>query len=501
MTREPSADAQLVADHRRTRAHGVVLIPADHPDLANALATRTGFQVATYRAERQHLFIATESGSVALTEREGALPFADVAAVLASGADTVALEALLPHLPAARKTPIRTLQGAIDAADWSWLLGIAAERYISLQDHARDLQKQVATLRRDHDALRSNALLLQRYLVAHGAPPLIQIWEVPPATPEGAASLTSWSGTLPVQSLGLCRLDLWVVHEPEAGDDVLEVHLFDRNSGETFGRWRQCGSGCGPGWRQLRLAQGLPTFGARISLTVKALHPATAWRLAASAPWLDAPRGTGGYALPVTRPGLALRIFATLPATDLVSRPAPAAECRTLSGPDFAQVQSLAPHPDTASFTLIGNDPNLGGLLVHPVPNAVTIARLPHASPRGARVLTLRVRHAHPGGEPFMFTAVVSAHDLEPSAIAPTDDPVQVAAAGERPILPPGIKRPGAWTRIGGGEIRLLRYLLDAPTAWSDHLYIATRPVNDQAGDNAWAIVEHATFDADFNAN
>ncbi len=371
------------------------------------------------------------------------------------------------------------------------------------RSHSGRAALELATYRREFDRVQRSFSRLEEYVGRHSFPRASEIFEYPPDTDiatEGRQTRVgdangslgrSLTQHLPVDSLGVSSVSIYVSAKPEAAAEPLRITLKAIETGNTFGEWSIGAAEARGGWVELALNCAIDEPALSLVIVVEWPMEKSGWALAIGPPHpykeFCARTEAGEY---LSAP-IALRVFSSLPGVRVAPttgaiRPmnAPHVPAKFIPYELYSTVAQVLPPPADNKPSLVFYDREIGCLTVHPHIDGLTVARLNVVVPKHAWGISAQIHLAHERASPTGFGLMVCAirdESRELVRLAQLDSP-SPSFSGWKTLLPFETKR--------------ISLVLAVPRDEQLSIYLATRQAPGLSPDFAWA--RFSKFAVDF---
>ncbi len=350
---------------------------------------------------------------------------------------------------------------------------------------------ELATFRGEFDRLQRCFALLEEYVGRHSLQRSIESFEYPPdadAAPENNRQAQSLFQLLPVDSLGLSSVAIYVSGKPEADADPLYIELRAIETDALLAEWLLGVAETKIGWVELALNHAIDEPALSLTLAIDIPAESREWAVALGPPHPYeefCARGGDGESLGAP---IALRLFSSLPGVRLAAtthavRQVDAPHLLSVFVPYevYGTVAQVSPPLGDNQQTLVFYDREIGCLTVHPRAGGLAAASLHVASPRGAWRLSAQIHLAHERASRTSFALMVGeprnqARDLE--RLQQLDAPSAFFSG---------------WKTLAPLETGSISIVLAAPPEQLA-VYLVTRQAPDLSPDYAWARFSRFEF-------
>ncbi|WP_156955781.1 DUF6212 domain-containing protein [Solidesulfovibrio alcoholivorans] len=382
-------------------------------------------------------------------------------------------------------------QGDVAQAFSAWLFNILDKHGAAAARRTTGLQRELALLRSQYETLQDSFQEVERFFQQLFVQPVVAFTNPPNGAALSAPAQVPLGGgvtqELPLPSRGLAGVVLHVAKVSPKASGTLGVHLFARELSRVLESWLIPFAALRPGWVPLLLHRALAgrpeltlqlgvtwqpdTSKASPSLSLGAMHPTAA----ACATII------GSDVQP--RRGLALRLLTSMPGQPVHAMPGaifptPVAADQDMVLPRwiFEHVEEVSPPVEGLNWKVVDYIADEMNLLLHPLEDHPTVARLSFTCPAGIRAITMQAKTCHAKGPSIEYAL----------AVLDADQPFEPYFYGN---VPAGDSFSG-W-QVGTPMVPLnVSVNFGAPTWTPRHIYMGTRLAKGQTSDYAWARIQ-----------
>jgi hypothetical protein len=363
--------------------------------------------------------------------------------------------------------------------------------------HSGRVSLELATYRREFDRLQRKFARLEEYIGRQSLIRPTEIFEYPPdgdtvaqisfqdqLNGDGNSSGGFLTQCLPVDSLGLSSLSIYVGSKPEDEGAPLVVKLRAVETGTVFAKWSIDPSSVESGWVDLTLRHAIDEPALTLELVFECQIEDSGWALALGPPHPFkevCARTQIGECEHLTAP-IAFRVFSTLPG---VLVPATTSSIKPIDTPHlhsefvpsetYATATQVFPSLYDNKPPLVFYDREIGCLTVHPRVGGITVARMRVVVPKHAWGITAQIHLAHEQASPTAFALFVC---------PPQDEKGSLARLNQLELPSPSFS---GWKTLSPLETKGISVVLGASAEEELSLYLATRQAPDFSPDFAWA--------------
>ena len=482
-----------------------IAILADPSDRKGKLPEVAGIEWLSSRKTASTLEISSNDrqvSSVNLEDPRFDLPF--LIGIIAAGGDD-----LYEVLKAVWETRLPTSGVALRRiATWNAAtivavaLEIAAEALAAQRVRSGRAALDLATYRREFDRLQRDFSLLERYVGSQTFRAPTEIFEYSPEvdstkSESGRSFVLNGQGTfgrklaqgLPVDSLGLCGVSIYISSRPESARDPLRVSLRAIETDSVMAEWSIDPAEAQIGWVDLALSYAIDEFALGLELIVEGPAESDEWSLEPGPPHpFDefCARAADGRSMGSP---IAMRLYSALPGvrvspTTTSIKPVRAVTVLSEFIPfeAYKGIAQVEPPPSENKLTLVFYDHEIGCLTVHPRSGGPTVARLMVTVPRNVWGVSAQIHLAHERACPTAFAMMVCPQE---------DEGRELARIRKREAPSPTFS---GWKTLSPLESKSISVVLPASPEEELSIYLLTRQAPDQSPDFGWARFSKLQF-------
>lgn len=399
-----------------------------------------------------------------------------------------------------------TLLAGVPREDTAEILRAGME---CLAEHLTDQLEQfgrgaldLANYRQEFDRLERNFSRLEEFVSRYSLQNAIETFEYAP----GSGPITEATGQLrfdqvvnsgglsllqglPVDSLGLSGVSLYIGEVPQGCSQALNVRLRAIETGEIFAEWSLDGARLRPGWIELALSSAIDEPALSLTLEIEWPEEKSGWALALGPPhpYKDfcAQVADGNY----LHAPLALRIFSSLPGVRVAAstnairaKNARHVLSRFVPIASYASAAQVLPALSDNAPTLVFYDKEIRSITVHPCAGGPAAARIHVTAPKHCWGISAQVHLAHERASLTEFAMMVC---------APRQENKELGRLGQLHAPSPQFSGWKSLSPLTSGSISIV---LAAGTEGPLSLHLLTRQAHDASPDFAWARFSKLEF-------
>ena len=375
------------------------------------------------------------------------------------------------------------------------------------REHSGRTALQLAVYRREFDRLQGCFTRLEEYLAAQPLQRMTEVFSYPPDSGTGlkgdpkaqlqGAQLQDVTyrvdrklkQPLPVNSLGVSSLSIYISTKPEPAAGPLSVVLQGIEGGAAQACWLLDTAAIQVGWVELALNRALDLSAESLELSIESKAGDGSWIVALGPPHPYrefCARVEGGEPL---RSPIALRIFSGLPGV----RVATTANAIRPMGAEFLPLRmfplesyesaiQVLPAVRDGKPRLVFFDLEIDSLTVHPRMEGLTVARLTVAIPKHAWGLSAQICLAHKDANPTDFGLMIC---------EPQNEKKSLARMSQLEAPSPSFS---GWKTLPALETGSISLVFSAYAEKSVSLFLITRQAPESSPDFAWARFSNLAF-------